>query len=306
MANWNELAAELKARGSAHDIMRREYLAKLHDVTQRNVIAYYSGWLQKGALTRHGLDFSLNDSDKTGFMTTIYELDRSKGLDLILHTPGGSTSALESLVHYLRQMFGTNMRAIIPQLALSAGTMIALACKEIIMGKHSSLGPIDPQIGGLPAHAILEEFEQAKKDAQLHQHLAIFWQAIVGKYSPALVGECKKAIKWSDTMTREWLTSGMFGELDPKDADKKASEVLIGLGSHTNTLSHDRHYSFDKAKEIGVNVKRLEDDKDLQEAVLNVHHMFILSLTDTGAYKIIENHNGIAFIQQVQQVVAVQ
>ena len=42
-------------------------------------------------------------------------------------------------------MFGTDIRAIVPQLALSAGTMVALACKEIIMGKHSSLGPIDPQ-----------------------------------------------------------------------------------------------------------------------------------------------------------------
>jgi membrane-bound ClpP family serine protease len=58
-------------------------------------------------------------------------------------------------------MFGTNIRAIIPQMAMSAGTMIALSTREIIMGKHSNLGPIDPQIAGIPAHGVIEEFNRA-------------------------------------------------------------------------------------------------------------------------------------------------
>ena len=64
-------------------------------------------------------------------MTVIHELDRSLGLDLLLDTPGGETAATESLVDYLRSMFGSNMRAIVPQLAMSGGTMIACACNEI-------------------------------------------------------------------------------------------------------------------------------------------------------------------------------
>ena len=79
-------------------------------------------------------------------MTVIHQLDRDKGLDLILHTPGGDTAATESIVDYLHNMFGNNIRAIVPQLAMSAGTMIACSCKEIIMGLQSSLGPIDPQL----------------------------------------------------------------------------------------------------------------------------------------------------------------
>lgn len=73
-------------------------------------------------------------------MTVIHQLDRNKGLDLILHTPGGDTAATESIVDYLHNMFGNNIRAIVPQLAMSAGTMIACSCKEIIMGLQSSLG----------------------------------------------------------------------------------------------------------------------------------------------------------------------
>jgi ClpP class serine protease len=102
-------------------------MAQLSGLTDRNVIAYYSGWLQKGYLEQQGIrGFEVNDDDKNGFMATIHQLDRSKGLDLLLHTPGGDTAATESLVDYLRSMFGTDIRAIVPQLAMSAGTMIAL------------------------------------------------------------------------------------------------------------------------------------------------------------------------------------
>lgn len=43
MANWNEILNEIKATGSTHDVIRRKYLERLHKVTGRNVIIYYSG-----------------------------------------------------------------------------------------------------------------------------------------------------------------------------------------------------------------------------------------------------------------------
>jgi ClpP class serine protease len=143
MPNWNQVLNEVNTAGSTYDIIRRRYLAQLREKTGRNVIVYYSGWLQKKDV--QGVE--INDEDKNGFMTVIHQLDRSLGLDLVLHTPGGETSATESIVHYLRSMFGTNMRAIVPQLAMSGGTMIACACREIILirphevvTRHSALG----------------------------------------------------------------------------------------------------------------------------------------------------------------------
>jgi len=82
-------------------------------------------------------------------MSAIHELDRSKGLYLVLHTPGGEMAATESLVDYLRAMFGTDIRAVVPQLAMSAGTMVALSCKSVLMGEESSLGlPRPPHLCG--------------------------------------------------------------------------------------------------------------------------------------------------------------
>lgn len=300
MPNWNELLDELKQSGSTHDIVRRKYLEKLHDLTGRNVIAYYSGWLQKGPLVQGNFPgFSLNDSDKTGFMSTIHELDRDLGLDLLLHTPGGSMAATESLVDYLRSMFGTDIRAIVPQLAMSGGTMMALACREIIMGKHSSLGPIDPQLSGIPAHGIVEEVDRAKEEIQDNERNAHVWRPILAKYHPTLIGDAEKAIKWSEEMVKEWLLSGVFDGVE--DAEEKADNVIEELGDHALNKSHDRHISLDRLQdETDLNVTPLEADDDLQDAVLTVHHACIHTLTQTPAYKIIENHKGVAFIHTIR------
>lgn len=296
MPNWNDLLDEIKAAGSTHDIVRRKYLKELYNITGRNVIIYYSGWLQKQGV----IEASISDSDKVGFMTTIHGLDRKKGLDLVLHTPGGEAAATESLVDYLLEMFDTNIRLIVPQLALSAGTMIACACKSILMGKHSSLGPIDPQYNGFPAHGVLEEFEQAHKECRADQVKIPLWQPIIAKYSPTLIGECQKAIKWSEEMVKEWLLNGML--CGDSDADKKADNIIKELGDHALTKSHARHFSAAKCDEIGLEIEMLEDDQNLQDTVLAVHYACIHTLSSTPAFKIIENHEGVAYIQSLQIV----
>ena len=136
MPTWHDFLHDIQAGGGVHDRLRRQCLQDLHDLTNRNVILYYSGWLQNPGAPASGID----DSDKSSFMTVVHGMDRTKGLDLFLHTPGGEMAATESLVEYLRAMFGMDIRAIVPQIAMSAGTMIACACRTILMGKHSNLG----------------------------------------------------------------------------------------------------------------------------------------------------------------------
>lgn len=300
MANWHEILYEVQAAGSGHDVIRRSYLKALSDVTGRNAIIYYSGWLQKPDLP----GTELNDADKNGFMNAIHKLDRKKGLDLLLHTPGGDAAATESLVDYLRSMFATDIRAFVPQLAMSAGTMIACACKQIIMGKHSSLGPIDPQIRGIPAHGVVEEFNRAFDEITHNQLKVAVWQPIINKYPPAFIGECEKAIQWANEMVKDWLTSGML--VGKQDADTLADNIVNELGDHALTKSHARHLSITRCREMGLDVIELEKDPVLQDAVLSVHHACIHTLTATGAYKIIENQEGIAFIQVSRQVLIPQ
>ena len=81
---------------SQTDFVRRKYLKRLAEYTGRNVIAYYSGFLNKA----NNPNIEINDLDMTGFMNALHGMDCSKGLDLILHTPGGSPAAAEAIINY--------------------------------------------------------------------------------------------------------------------------------------------------------------------------------------------------------------
>jgi membrane-bound ClpP family serine protease len=308
MPNWHDLNTEIQRirqigqmhHMTAFDQVRRNALKVLHDLTGRNVIVYYSGWLQKMDLQRsHGRDFSINDGDKNGFMAVIHRLDRSKGLDLLMHTPGGDLAATESLVDYLHAKF-KDIRVVVPQIAMSAGTMIACASNRILMGDQSSIGPIDPQIFGMPAHGILEEFEQAGRDISNDPSRIPLWQPIIAKYDPTLIGECLKATVMSQEMVANWLEQRMFQGLSTRSAKAKAKKIVHELGDHALTKSHARHISKQKATALGLVVESLEapGNEALQDAVLTVHHACVHTLSSTPALKIIENHDGVAFIEQ--------
>ena len=225
MPTWDEILNEVGSASNILDVTRRKYITELSDYTNRNTIIYYSAFLQKQSLVSRGVDFSINDNDKNGFMTVVNKLDKSKGLDLLLHTPGGNVSATESIVHYLKKVFGNDIRAIVPQIAMSAGTMIACSCKSIVMGKQSNLGPIDPQFRGIPAHGIVEEFERIMDEVKKDNQKIIVWREILRNYSPTLIGECEKAIKWSESMVSNWLKENMFFK-DPDKDDKVDKEVV--------------------------------------------------------------------------------
>lgn len=305
MPSWNEVLTEIQLckRVDALDYVRRKYLRQLNEVTGRNVITYYSGWLQKPGIKNSGI----TDEDKNGLMAVVHGLDRSLGLDLILHTPGGDIAATESIVDYLRKMFGTDIRCIIPQLAMSAGTMIACSCDVIIMGKQSNLGPIDPQFNGIPVHGVIEEFERAIEEIKINPQSIPIWQVIVSKYHPTFIGECQKIIDWSKDIVLDWLKTGMFRS--DIDCDVKAKKIVDGLNNHIDTKTHSRHINMEECDKLGLKVIALEDymkDKDFQDIILTIHHAYMHTFSQSGAFKIIENHDEKAMIQHQQQIIQVQ
>lgn len=288
MPNWKQVLQEIQSHINQNhqnplDVVRQKYLGEIHRLTGRNVIAYYSGWLQRP----NSPDAIVNDKDKNAFMLNIHQMDRTLGLDLILHTPGGDAAATESIVDYLHQMFGNDIRAIIPQISMSAGTMMALSCKEIMMGKQSNLGPIDPQMGGVPCQAVLAEFEKAKEEVRINPQSAMLWQTIIGKYHPTFLGTCQNAIDWSNKLASDWLSRNMCA-----GDQKTVAAILAEFGDHKTNKSHARHISKQRCKELGVAVIDMEDSNDLQDAILTAHHAFMHTFSHSLAVKIVENHVG--------------
>lgn len=298
MPNWNEILKEIKEHevGNPLDIVRRRYIANLNKLTGRNVICYYSGFLSN----HNHPDVGINDTDVSGFMTAIHKLDHSKGLDLIMHTPGGEVTATEAIGNYLREVFNGDIRIIIPQLAMSGGTMLSCIGKEIIMGKHSNIGPVDPQFGGIPCYGVIQEFENAKNEIAKNPATIPLWQMIINKYHPTFIGQCYKAIELSKELIEEWLENGKMFEND-ENKKEKIKTIIKYLNNNAETKIHSRHISNIKAKEIGLKVTDLEEDDNFQDAVLSIHHCYMHTFSHSNAVKIIENHKGIATIANSQQ-----
>jgi hypothetical protein len=119
MPTWSEILRELndsRAQGSGpqFDAIRRKYLAQLYQHTKREIILYATKWTQHDVNVSPDA-ISIVEEDIQGIMEVIHGL-KGPGLDLILHSPGGSLEAAEAIVHYLRSKF-RHIRGIVPQVA---------------------------------------------------------------------------------------------------------------------------------------------------------------------------------------------
>jgi hypothetical protein len=242
-------------------------------------------------------------------MEVMHGLSRKK-LDLIIFSPGGSAEVTEGLVSYLRTKYD-DIRAVIPQSAMSAATMLACAANKIVMGKHSFLGPIDPQIitptplgmQMIPAQAIIDQFDLAREDWKDPKTMGR-WIPILPQYGPGLLVQCQNAIDLSKTLLDEWLQKFMFA--GNAEGAAKAKKIADYLGDHTKFKSHNRHVSREKAREIGLDVESLEDDQEFQDLVLSIFHAATHTLGGTPVVKIIENHKGSAYIKVAHQGAVLQ
>lgn len=313
MPTWGQLLQELNqlqedtkggARGPGDptpwDILRRKYLKALADLTGRATIVYASAWLEPRSQEPGIITVQLGDIQ--GFMEAVSNIQERK-LDLILHSPGGSAEAAESIVDYLRTRF-EHIRVFVPVAAMSAATMMALGADEIVLGAHSQLGPIDPQFAiqtpegprTSPSQAILDQFQLAKEECKNPNNLAA-WLPILRSYLPGLIAQCEHQRKLAETIVARWLEMYMFNG-DP-EAKKKAEATSAWFADFKGFLSHSRRVSRIHAREQNLRVVDLEDDHELQDAVLSVHHAVQLSFSQTGMSKIVENHHGRSWLQSV-------
>ena len=248
MPSWGGILKELlqsrKPNGQLdYDLVRRKYLAAHHQYTKRAVFLYATKWTDVDPEVPPEA-ISIADADMQGFMEACYQVPEKK-LDLIIHSPGGSLEAAESIVEYLRARFD-DIRVIVPHAAMSAASMISCAADAIVMGEHSSLGPTDPQfilntaLGKrvAPAQAIIDQFEAAKKECQDPKLLAA-WLPMLSHFGPDLLIQCANASTLSRDLVQKWLTTYMFK--GAADATQKATAVADWLANHNAFKSHGRH-----------------------------------------------------------------
>ncbi|MCE0484368.1 MAG: hypothetical protein LV479_09045 [Methylacidiphilales bacterium] len=270
--------------GGAIDTIRRGYLKELADYTGRNTVIYAASQLP------------IIPDDIRGFMTAFHELQGDK-LDLIIHSGGGSSEATEQIVQYARKKFA-HIRALIPERAMSAATMLACACDEIVMGKQSAIGPIDPQFtingASVPAYAILEDFNRAIADVKTDPKTAALWVPKLNKIPHGLISLCEQTIARSEELVKKWLMD--YG----KKSEAQATEIAHWLASYVHK-SHGKPIDAIQAREKGLNIVLLEEDQQLQDKLLSVFHSTVLTFETNPCLKLTENHLGKGYYLVQQQ-----
>ena len=312
---WDGIRLEIVKAGEAkgrpqHDSIRRAKIAAVEKISGVPLVIYASDFTDAGRAGQNGPGIQIHADDKTGFLQALSDIENGP-LDVLLHSPGGSPTATESIVHLLRSRFDP-IRFIIPHTAKSAATMLALSGDEILLGEAAELGPIDPQIQfvteqrpiSVPARAAIDQFERAASDIDADPGKMRVWLPIIRQYGPAFLQECQNAIELSETLVTNWLRTYMFN--DETDPAERAEKIAKWLANHNNFKTHSRPVWMEQLLTVEpmMKIRRLQAvGKEFEAAIMAVYWTIDVTFSDTAAIKLIEHQEGSAYIQLIRAAI---
>ena len=288
---YNEVLA--RKEESSQDYVLKKYLKKLFKYTGRATILYASAFILKGI---PGRVLQINRQDSGCFMAASSAMD-GRELDLIVHSPGGSTEATEQIVTYLRRRYD-HIRVIVPLSVLSTATLLCCAADRIVVGGHSSLGPFDPVVNwsyqgaaySAAAQNIIDEFSIAQRNINNKRNNPILWIERLKAYPPGLLATCKTQIQLSRTLAKSWLEKYMFA--NEEGAAEKAEGISAWLGDSRNFASSVRPIGYNQASSKGLKLDLLSEEATFEENVMAVYYAAITKFQTSDCVKIVVNHLG--------------
>jgi hypothetical protein len=211
---------------------------------------------------------------------------RRTKLAVVLQTGGGSIEVSERIVSTIRQHFN-EIVFLIPDVALSAGTILVMSGDAIMMDYFSCLGPIDPQVernGKLvPALSYLEQFNRlvAKSSQGM---LTTAELALLNKLDLAELHTFEQAANLSVDLLVQWLTTYKFKDwtstatrripVTPAMRENRAREIAVALNDHRRWRSHGR----------GIAMRTLTQELNLVVDDFGSQPVLAMALRDYSAF----------------------
>ncbi|MDE0305270.1 MAG: hypothetical protein OXI87_10355 [Albidovulum sp.] len=232
-------------------------------------------------------------------------LERKKIVSVILDTPGGVVEVVERMVTVLRSAYD-EVIVVVPDRAMSAGTILALSADKIMMDHLSCLGPIDPQIerdGKLvPALSYLNQFERLNEKAKNGQ-LSTAEYALLNKMDLGELYQFEQARELSIDLLIRWLTQYKFKNWTKTETSgeivtevmkvERAREIAALLNDPEKWHSHGRAIdSKTLREEVNLKINSFEEDVELYKAIRDyfellrdyMHRGELLSFVHTREY----------------------
>lgn len=240
-----------------------------------------------------GVGNSIDLQDIEGFTDLVNSINHSDSVDVLIHSPGGSADVTERIVNILSTKF-KEVHYLIPHSAYSAATMLALSGDSITIHPSATLGPIDPQIDGIPARSIKRGFENAKTKIKDEGPQSLpAYVPLIQKYTLHLLEICEDAEKLSKELVGDWLKAKMLKGKDEAEINK----VVEYFSAYDKHLTHSRPLFYNKIKDYGLNIS--VPDKKVQELMWEIHLLVSGFLNGSPFYKLYENAHGISWGRQL-------
>ncbi|QZA77486.1 ATP-dependent Clp protease proteolytic subunit [Deefgea tanakiae] len=228
-----------------------------------------------------------------------------KKLAIVLNTPGGSVETVEQMVVMVRHFY-SEVVFIVPNMAMSAGTIFCMSGDAIYMDYSSALGPIDPQVQSkeghwVPALGYLDKYEEILQKAANNTLTGVEF-AIAQSQDMALLRRYEQARDLSVSLLEEWLVKYKFknwsthassGEpVTPEQRNLRAHEIAAQLGDNKIWHSHGRRLGIDVLR----NRLRLEivdySEKDDVRSAINAYHDLIADCMAQKNWSIFMDNTG--------------
>jgi hypothetical protein len=246
---------------------RREIIKNIQQITGGQLVIYEANVGAPGS--------EINQDDIKGFADLLDRLPQGCKLDLMIHSAGGQIEPAEKIVYMCRKVATDGFRVIVPELAKSAATLIALASDEVLMGLQSELGPIDSQIEGPgpagskvqhSARSFVDAFEDIKKEVEDTGRLSPAYYPLMEGITIGFLEWCKNAADRTEQFAKKWLSKHMC-----KDDKRKAGRIAKNLANVRKWLSHGAVIDVDEARNLGIEVRECTRENDLWKKVWFLH-----------------------------------
>ena len=275
-------------------LLRAETIRRIEAITGRLLICFVA----KTHNVQPGMPAYIEDADMFGFGDLV---DSTPGplVDVLIISNGGSVEATERIVRLLRNRYG-GIRFLIPANAYSAATLMAFSGDEIIMDALGTLGPIDPQINGVPARAMLraiESLEERLRDQGPRSLTAYI--PLLQKMDLHMLEICKSAQALSKELATRYLSSYM---LHTAPEDPRVTAIVDHFSDYDLHKSHARSIDRAKCRELGLVVSELEAAGHLRDLVRSLANQYELFFDKSPFIKLYENSRGINWGRQSQRL----
>jgi len=195
---------------------------------------------------------ALTPDDVVPLGDALSQMGKVDNLDLMLHTLGGSGDVAEKIVEMCRSHCEGEFRVIVPNMAKSAGTLIALGADRLVMGYCSELGPIDPQIEIVVGNArqlvsawtfihARDVLEQKVNEAIAKGENPSAYLQQLAAIDPVFVTHCEQLMSFAKQLGRKWIAGRLeLQGQSEQQAEQLADKVIDFLSNVEEHITHGR------------------------------------------------------------------